>query len=94
MARHDQSDQAGIGVLDGKPNVVSKDAPRWRPDVLDDPGAAEKADVLYRDGKEGERCGECEMFVGAGDDEASRCTAVKGEIDSDKVCDLFEPAAG
>jgi hypothetical protein len=41
MARHDQSDQPGIGILDdGKPTVVRRDAPRWRPDVIDDPSAS------------------------------------------------------
>jgi hypothetical protein len=46
MARHDQSDQPGIGILDdGKPNVVSRDAPRWRPVIIDNPAAAEKDDV-------------------------------------------------
>lgn len=90
MAKHDKSDMPGIGIVDGKPNVVDPNAPRWRPQILDDPESAEKDEVNYRQGDGDEVCGMCTMFVAGDDGVPDRCTAVRGEIEADMVCDLFE----
>lgn len=48
---------------------------------------ATKQQAHYRLGTGKERCGLCSMFR-----PPSSCTAVKGKIDRQKVCDYFEPA--
>jgi hypothetical protein len=91
MAKHDTSDQEGVGIVDGKPNVVARDAPRWRPTTLDGSALPKSAkdDVDYRLGTPKQHCGICAMFV-----DPDKCTSVDGDIKREKVCDLFEPAAG
>jgi hypothetical protein len=50
-----------------------------------------KSEVHYRVGTETRRCGLCTMFVaGRGQGEPNTCTAVRGDIDTRDVCDLFE----
>jgi hypothetical protein len=47
---------------------------------------ADKASVNYRPGTPKEHCGICTMFQ-----KPNRCTAVAGDIEASKLCDLFEP---
>ncbi len=47
-----------------------------------------KASVDYRLATDGERCGSCTMF-----NEDSTCDLVAGEIETDHVCDRWEPVA-
>lgn len=45
---------------------------------------ASKAKAHYRDGSKSRHCGLCTMFR-----KPHGCTAVKGKIDRDKLCDYF-----
>ena len=48
----------------------------------------DKSEVNYRHGTLENHCAHCTMFI-----KPSSCTAVKGDINWDDVCDLFERKA-
>lgn len=56
---------------------------------------AAKAEVHYRTGEFGRRCGLCTMFVRPlAVARPASCTAVEGKIEAGKLCDLFERRGG